>query len=168
MHKEAMDFLTETISALGDLTDKCVFEIGSYDVNGTARVLFPASTVYVGIDRLAGPGVDWHVDARRFDGRGDFDIAIITETLEHDAEPQEIIDCAARALRPGGLLIITAAGPGREPHGDHGGPVTDWMYFGAIIPVALKKMLEKRWYKVGITENKEHCDIYATARRVHE
>lgn len=165
MHAEAMDFLTKTIGALEDLASKRVLEIGSYDVNGSARALFPAGTDYVGIDRVAGPGVDWQVDARWFDGDGKFDVAITTETLEHDVEPQTIIDCAGVALRSGGLLIITAAGLGREPHGDHGGPVTGDMYFGVIEPNALKEMLSLGWYDVTITEHKEHCDVYATAKK---
>lgn len=166
MHTEAMEFLTETIEALGGLADKRVLEIGSYDVNGSARVLFPDGTLYVGIDRIAGPGVDWQVDARWFDGWGMFDIAIVTETLEHDAEPQEIMDCAWQALGPGGLLIITTAGPGREPHGDHGGPVKGGMHFDVITPVALKNLLRLGWVEIKITEHKEHHDVYATARRV--
>ena len=168
MHAEAMEFLTETIEALDDLADKAVLEIGSYDVNGSARVLFPDDTFYVGIDRLAGPGVDWQVDARWFYGRSEFDIAITTETLEHAAEPQEIVDCAGRALRPGGLLIITTAGPGREPHGDHGGPVMEGMHFGVTGPEALKKLLRMGWCEVKITEHEEHHDIYATARGAAE
>ena len=168
MHAEAMAFLTETIEALDSLPGKCVLEIGSYDVNGSARVLFPPDTDYVGIDRLAGPGVNWQIDARWFDGHGGFDIVITTETLEHEANPQKIIDCAWRSLRPGGLLIITTAGPGREPHGDHGGPVTEGMCFGIMEPEALKEMLRPGWCEVKITEHEEHCDVYATARRVAE
>lgn len=167
MHAEAMEFLTETIEALGDLASRRVLEIGSYDVNGSARVLFPVGIEYVGIDRIAGPGVDWQVDAWYFDGHGEFDIAITTETLEHTANPQEIIDCAWQALRPGGLLIITAAGSGRKPHGDHGGPVLAGMCFTELSPAAMKQLLAD-WFDVSIEENKKMRDIYATARRARE
>lgn len=165
MHTEAMTFLIKIMWATEDLSGKRVLEIGSLDINGSARTLFPPGAEYVGIDRRPGPGVDWQVDARWFDGCAEFDIVITTETLEHDAEPQKIIDCAARAVKDGGLLIITAAGPGRQLHGDDGGPVAGGMFFGVIKPAVLKKMLAADWYNVKITGHKGHCDIYATAKR---
>ena len=163
MHAEAMAFLQKTLKRY-KLDGKRVLEIGSYDVNGTARVLFPAEAEYVGIDRRPGRGVDWVVDARYFDGRGEFDIVITTETLEHDPEPQEIIDCAERALKTGGLLVITCATTGRKPHGNNGGPVLEGEHFGAVSPSELEEMLSG-WERVKIEHNPEMCDVYATARK---
>lgn len=161
MHPEAYGFV-ESVSRNLVKPGLRVLEIGSLDVNGSARALFSEADRYYGIDRENGRGVDQVIDAREYDGMGKFDVVITTETLEHDSEPEKIIECAARALKPGGLLIITAAGPDRTPHNTDGTPWDGAQHYKNIEPDLLKKWLAD-WDHVNIVENPVARDIYATA-----
>lgn len=94
-----------------------VLEIGSVNINGTVRGLFPGAD-YTGIDIVAGEGVDVVADGATYtppDGEF-FDLIISTEVLEHAENAPLILANAYRLLRPGGVLILTAAGEGRRPH----------------------------------------------------
>lgn len=162
MHKEAYQWIKEQ-AALIAWPGQHVLEIGSYNVNGSVRALFP-ETQYVGIDRRPGRDVDIVCDARDVDYEGSYDIVVSTEVLEHEVEPEAIIACAWRALRPGGVLLLTIASPERAPHGCDGGPVGTEHYAG-IAPRALHKMLHD-WDGVVIEHYRERGDVYARATRV--
>lgn len=168
MHTEALTFVAKVVGPL-DLSTKRVLDIGSYDVNGSPRVLFAASPAYVGIDRRDGAGVDVVSEAKDYqpDDGETFDIAVSCETLEHADTPADVIDCAWRSLKVGGLLILTAAGPDREPHGVDGMPLH---LQGGPYTVIDKKLLGKLladWQDVSIEYGASHGgekgDIYATA-----
>lgn len=123
MHTEARHF----VKAVAPLVRGSVCEIGSCNVNGSVRYLFPPS--YVGVDVRSGPGVDIVCDGAAWDGDGQlFDCVVCCEVLEHASEPAALCANILRLLRPGGVAIITAAGEGREPHGVDGGEVNDEPY----------------------------------------
>ena len=120
MHPEARRFISDQVT----LRYRCVaglrvLEIGSRDVNGSIRNLFPG-TEYVGIDCVAGKAVDEVIDAKDYTAPEPFDVAITMEAMEHCPAPGVIIDCAARNLKPGGILMATLAAPDRVPHGIDG------------------------------------------------
>lgn len=117
-----------------------VIEIGSRNVNGGVRHLFPNATRYVGVDAMGGPGVDIVADASTLCLDEMFDVAVSTEVMEHTPLWPEIVENMARHLVPGGRLILTMAGPGREPHGIGGGGVGD-EYYGNVCPNALLTVL---------------------------
>lgn len=108
-----------------------VVEFGSRDINGGVRHLFAGS--YLGIDIEAGPGVDVVADAARLDLGGGYDVVVCCEVLEHTPAWREIVASAGRALRAGGVLILTCAGPGRAPHGAEGGPVGGEYYANVTV-----------------------------------
>jgi O-antigen biosynthesis protein len=98
---------------------KRVLEVGSRDVNGTARGVFAREGVeYVGVDLQAGIGVDVVGDACKIMdwwllspfGFSLFDLAICAETLEHCADPLGIVKRMRLLLNPGGFLILTSPG----------------------------------------------------------
>lgn len=166
MHAEAWNFLHAVLTE--DITRGVrVLEIGSYNVNGTARMFCDHAAEYVGIDRRNGPGVD-HVDAKdAYDGKAGFDIVISTETLEHASDPAAVIATAKRAIKPGGLLVITAAGPGRKPHSADGGPYEpESEPYQGIKKTDLESWLSD-WERVNVQYARSHDhpngDIYATA-----
>lgn len=161
MHTEALDFVREALERDPLPDNAAVLEIGSYNVNGSVRPLLEDAT-HVGLDIRQGPGVDIVADCANFDGAQMFDAVISTETLEHMARPETAIRCAYQALKPGGLLIVTAAAPEREPHGNDGGPVGS-EHYKAITPAALEQMLDG-WVGVRISHHPERGDVYATAR----
>lgn len=123
-----------------------VLEIGSRNINGTVRDLFPGD--YTGLDISEGPGVDVVADVTEWTTRKRFDVVVCCEVLEHTDAP--IIDAAHRLLRKGGTLILTAAGPGREPHSAvDGGPLRPGEWYANIDPDELRVALSG-WSEVTV------------------
>jgi len=93
-----------------------VLDVGSRDVNGNNRHLFYRPR-YTGIDIVAGKNVDIIGHIHSFHPYREYDVIICTEMLEHDRYFYASLDRMIDLLVSNGLLIITAAGIGREPHG---------------------------------------------------
>jgi SAM-dependent methyltransferase len=165
MHPEAYAFIAAQAAAL-PLEAAAVLEIGSYDVNGSVRGLFAAAPIYVGMDVRPGPGVD--LVSAGADAPGDaFGVVVSTECIEHDPAPAATIGHAARALRPGGVLLLTCAGPGRAPHGmdgRHGLPAGE--YYANVAPDDLRAWLAAAGLTVTTLEHyPARGDVYAVARK---
>lgn len=96
-----------------------VLELGSRDINGTPRHLFPQPALYVGIDCHGGPGVDVvgvvH-EVLPLLPPGEVDVVVSTEMLEHDPFWRETLRAAVGRLRPGGLFALTCAARRRAAH----------------------------------------------------
>lgn len=115
MHTEAFDY----VARFADRSRCRVIELGSRDVNGTPRRLFPKAT-YTGVDCVAGRGVDVVDDAATTPLFGDeADYVICAEVFEHTPDWRQIVANAYRILRSGGRAVFTCAGPGRAPHPCH-------------------------------------------------
>ena len=162
VHKEAHDWVRSAISHLS------ICDLGGADVNGTVRDLFPGWS-YTSVDRRPGPGVDivadaatWSADGRRFDA------VVCCEVLEHAENWRAILANAARLLKPGGLLILTMAGPGREPHtcDGHPMPTPPTEYYGNIDPRELSTVLKDLGFAVVLVDQ-HGADVRATAKRPH-
>lgn len=95
-----------------------VLEAGSLDINGSLRHLFPIASEYVGVDWREGKGVDVVSLMHEYKGRPDgyFDFVISTEMLEHDPYWEKSLNRMMDLLAPGGTMIVTCAGPGRNQH----------------------------------------------------
>lgn len=163
MHAEAFQFLQSATEGL-DFTGALVLEIGSRNVNGTPRPLFEGCALYLGIDPRSGSGVDHVVRAEGYDGHFNFDYVVTAETMEH-ADPREIIECAWRALKPGGLLILTAATEGRGEHSNDGVlGMFEGEYYGNVSREQLGQLLGE-WDVVRLEVHEGHHDVYAVARK---
>lgn len=92
-----------------------VIEIGSRDINGSIRDLFP-NAQWIGLDRIPGPRVDVVVDAVEYTPPDPVDMVICCEVLEHAENWEQVLRRGASWLKPGGWMIVTCAGFGREPH----------------------------------------------------
>ena len=134
---------------LGDLGPRArtaglsVLELGSYNVNGDVRGLFGPVARYVGVDWRGGPGVD-HVGLfHELTWVDAFDFLISVNTFEHDPYWELSIDAGIRALKPGGELILIAAGPGYPAHEVHCAPPgpPSGEYYGNIDPLAFAERI---------------------------
>jgi SAM-dependent methyltransferase len=121
MHESVLSF-GQRVLGTADILGKRVVEVGSMNINGSLRAhvesLNPSR--YVGVDFLAGDGVDVVCDAgdlvAHF-GPSSFDVVISTEMLEHAEDWRAAIVGMKRVLAPNGLLLLTARGPGFHLHG---------------------------------------------------
>jgi SAM-dependent methyltransferase len=119
MHEAVLDWIAQFRTD----EDLSVLDIGGRDLNGSPRSLFPNASPYHVLDLRPGPNVDIVADAATwtpvFDfpaGEAGYDLVICTEVFEHTPGWALIIATAGQALRPGGWLLFTCAGPGRPAH----------------------------------------------------
>jgi hypothetical protein len=145
MHRQVEAFLTDPAQACW-FDEAAVVEVGSYNVNGSARTLVGTTARHwLGIDRLPGPGVDLVGDAA--DVLHAFglaaDVVVSTEALEHDPTWGRTVRAMCRAVRRAGTLVVTCAGPGRAPHAaDGSGGPRPGEYYGNVDPEQLRAVLE--------------------------
>ena len=95
-----------------------MLEIGGQDMNGSVRELFAPARLPV-CGHRARPGVDVVADAatwRPLDPDRRFAVVVCCEVLEHTPVWRDILRTAHDVLEPGGLFIVTCAGPGRPVH----------------------------------------------------
>lgn len=118
MHPEVINFVRgvkKTYPAF--FANTKVLEVGSRNVNGTIRDEFTRCD-YMGIDLVEGPGVDRVCHAGDMDGEDKtFDVVVSTEAMEHDGDWPRSLWRMFLCLKPGGLFLLTCAGPARAEHG---------------------------------------------------
>ncbi len=117
MHDAARQWVQSWLIALP--TRRRIVDFGGRDVNGTMRVQVP-HVPYWSIDLLEGDGVDEVADAETWQPPAEWqqkpDTVLCLEVLEHATNGAAIVRNAHSILAPWGVLLVTAAGPGREPH----------------------------------------------------
>jgi SAM-dependent methyltransferase len=121
MHGSVMAYLRRILTP-AEVQGKDVLEVGSYNVNGSPRdVIVPMKpNSYLGVDQGAGPGVDQIVNASDIAktlGSDRFDLVISTEMLEHAENWKGAVKAMKTVVKPHGLLVLTARGPGMPYHG---------------------------------------------------
>lgn len=160
MHPGAFEFVgryatTDAIS---------VIEVGSRDLNGSIRCHFPAAT-WTGLDLHSGPSVDLVMDALDYTPADLVDLVIIAEVFEHCPYWGEVLHHVANWLKPSGRIIITAAGPGRDPHSAiHGGPLHPDEHYGNVSQTELIEELRFAGLTdIEVSGNEYWKDTYAIA-----
>lgn len=122
MHPEMMKFCLDVkIQSPQHFEDVFVLDCGSLDVNGNNKYLFPdlrdGVSFYHGIDIAAGWNVDEVCKIHEYEpGQNVIDTILCVEVFEHDEHFLKSTAHMVDILRPGGLLLITCAGPKRNPH----------------------------------------------------
>jgi hypothetical protein len=142
-----------------------VIEIGSRDINGTIRSHFPAAS-WIGLDRIAGPGVDVVGNALDYIPPHLVSHVICCEVFEHFGEWQYLLDVAYRWLIPSGRIIVTCAGIGRSVHSAIDGG--DTLHFGEWYQnISERRMTEGLMFSgfrdIDVSGNEYWKDTYATA-----
>lgn len=160
MHAEAMGWLVRHSRGLGRVG--LLVDVGGRNINGSVRPLFDAEKI-VGVDLYPGPEVDVVCDVRDWVPDELADVVVCAEVLEHAPDAAGVVKACRRLLKPGGLLLLTAAGTGRAPHsGVDGGPVREGEHYGNVNPLALARWLSC-FSQHEITYDARHGDVYAEA-----
>lgn len=123
-----------------------VLECGGRNINGGVRHLFQIVS-WTSVDLVAGPDVDVVDDFCDYQG-ATVDVVVCCEVAEHTRDWPTILWNAAQHLTDGGLLIFTAAGPGRAAHsaGD-GGPLQPGEHYENVDPARLADVLRPLFSK---------------------
>ena len=131
MHYTAMDncrlFFDTYAIDFNELKSPRVLEIGSQDVNGSIRACAPESFEYVGVDFVAGKGVDVILDDPYhlpFED-GSFDIVLSNSCFEHSEMFWLLFDEIMRVLKPSGLFYLNVPSNGYF----HRYPVDCWRFY---------------------------------------
>lgn len=162
MHVQAEAFIKKAIADRGPFTGHVV-ELGSRDVNGGVRNLFPDAKSYLGIDIDPGPDIDLVIDAADWVPDKKYCCVVSTETFEHTPRWPEILLVAATAITPDGVVLITCATSPRRPHSaqidEH--PPKRGEYYGNVSPADFLQAARKAGLKPDISVDHAHGDLYA-------
>jgi SAM-dependent methyltransferase len=141
-HKAQREFFERVKAKFPEFfTGKKVLDCGSLDINGNLKDLFIGGE-YCGVDIHEGPNVDIVSKVHDLPFDNELDVIVSAEMLEHDEHWKESLQHMYKMLKPGGLLIISAAGKGRPEHGtkglnwgtspDYYGNITEKHFFEAL------------------------------------
>jgi SAM-dependent methyltransferase len=167
MHVEAMSYL---IKHAATLKPEIVYDLGGRNVNGSPRDLFPSATTYLAVDLYPGLGVDVVADARTWTPEIPADLVVCAETLEHTDDAPGLLTAAARWLRPGGTILVTAAAPPRRPHSAIDGcELRAGEPYANVVPEDLERWLAAEFTDVEVEYHFQRSghqgDVYARATK---
>lgn len=133
MHDAALAFIRQEAAYLRP--EVRVFEMGSRNINGSARCAFPHARAYYGIDLAPGPDVDAIGNALDHDPPFVPDVVVCCEVLEHTPDAAHLCRRAFDLLAEGGTFLASMAGPSRAPHSaTDGGPLRPGEFYRNGIP----------------------------------
>lgn len=141
MHLQAMDWVARH-TPQGALT---ILDVGGRDINGHPGHLFDPQCTWEVVDLVDGPRVTHVGDILDYGTVDFFDVALCLEVAEHTAEWPEIVRHVSHLVNPfDGLVIFTAAGPGRAPHSAvDGGVLRSGEHYENVDPVELDQVLSR-------------------------
>lgn len=167
MHDGAYRFVESVAGTLP--TPGRVLEIGSKNINGSVRPLFPARH-YVGLDIVGGPDVDVVGDGGLWRGDAPYDVVVCCEVLEHADNAGAIVRNALDQVAVGGSFVMTCAGEGRPAHSAvDGGPLRDGEYYANVTAAQFEEWVDDSGIAVSyvaLTEYARPGDLYAHVRRI--
>lgn len=179
MHDAAMNWLKQVAQQQRSYLSGPTLEVGSININGSARLVFHHYTPYTGVDIVPGPCVDEVVDIRDYSAAkaaelSIYNLIISTEVLEH-TPPDLLLDAMLNFANPAGCtFVITCAGPKRRPHSADGAPeVKHGEYYANVDPLQLYRWLDSiedngwflEWEHIQTSE--DETDLYAAFRLVN-
>lgn len=166
MHAAARGFIARIVPQIPPRQK--VLEVGSRNINGSVRDLIERpDNEYLGIDLSPGPGVNLVADAMTFNGAQQYDTVVCCEVLEHVADQSAFVAKLAQFLRPTGVLLLTAAGRGREPHSavDGGKPRPGEPYANVEADDLRTWVADAGLMVLVLSENDRDKDVYLMAQR---
>jgi hypothetical protein len=165
MHAAAYRFVERVAPDCGQAGT--ALEIGSRNINGTVRTLFPDFN-YLGIDVVHGEDVDVVADGATYTPPHPVNLVLCCEVLEHTPEAQAIVAHALDLLPPGGHLVVTCAAPDRAPHSAiDGGQVRPGEYYRNVTRDELETwVIAHGGQPVIVVHDQALGDLYCWARKV--
>lgn len=159
MHGAAFAYVVENApNPPGDVLD-----VGGRDINGSLRYELGDATSWTVVDLVEAPDVDIVGDVRELGLVDVADVVLCIEVLEHSDSWAEILEACATACRPGGQIIVTAAGPARSPHSAiDGGELRKGEHYANIDPADLAAAIEKLPAVDGYELDELGADVRAT------
>ncbi|MBM3693822.1 MAG: class I SAM-dependent methyltransferase [Actinobacteria bacterium] len=116
-HPAQLAFFADVVARFPDRFAGHVLDVGSHDVNGGPHTLIDPAR-YVGVDLAPGRNVDVVADGAMLAfPSGCVDVVMSSECFEHAPAWETIVAEMIRTLRPGGLIVSSAAATGRREHG---------------------------------------------------
>lgn len=147
MHPDAYSFCASIVEKTDPFRDTPLWalDVGGANVNGTARELWPRAN-WVVLDKEIGDDVDIVADITTDEGMTDFDkdmiklfdrdpvllpnerfdLVLCTEVLEHEKHWVGVVDFCVEMMGNNGHLVLTCAGPNRQPHRPDGTHLPPW------------------------------------------
>lgn len=167
MHLEALQWIASQLDPLP--SGLRVFEIGSRNVNGSARQAARAGQVaqWWGCDLSPGPGVDYVGPGEDAAPPWPADVVVCCEVLEHTPLTGPILANATQRLRPGGLVLVTCATEPRRPHSAvDGGPLRHGEYYHNVSPDELRAAMTAAGLEVvDALAYLDRGDLYMSGRK---
>jgi hypothetical protein len=149
MHAAAMEWVARCAAPLTEPV--VILDVGGRDINGHPGALFHPHSFWEVIDLIEGPRVTWVGDVLDYGSVDPFDVALHLEVAEHTAEWPEHVAHIAHMLKPDGVFIFTAAGPGRAPHSAlDGGPLQPGEHYQNIDPETLAQVLDRSFFSYSL------------------
>jgi len=167
MHIEALTFIqTAAYRFHRPQSRPRVLEIGSLDVNGGLRHLYPKAH-WVGLDFMPGPGVDIVADAAYWTIDHEYDLVLCAEVLEHAPHWRGVLDTAIAA---GPLVILTCATDPRAQHGAYDpdgtyGSLDGEHYANIAVDEFAAALSAYRLDRFELTVDRMRGDLYAVIQR---
>lgn len=161
MHDTALDFGRRFFQAYaGDARNRVIVDIGAQDITGSLRSVAPAGNEYVGVDFVAGKGVDVVItDPYKlpFDNES-VDICVCSSCFEHAEFFWLVYLEILRILKPSGLFYLNV--PSNGPI--HRYPVDCWRFYPDS-GVALANWGRRNGYRSTLLESfvgKQESDVW--------
>lgn len=144
-----------------------VLDIGARYINGSVSEALPPLAVYIGLDIEPGVGVDVVADASQKLPLDELDVVTCSSVFEHTPKGPDICREAYKALKVGGLFVVTTVDERWPTHSAvDGGTLRPGEYYGAVSSQDLIKWLEAAGF-VHIHGTVTHRgDLFFTARRM--
>lgn len=164
MHKQAMDWIAQHASD----EEVDILDLGGRNVNGSPAYLWPHAISYTVLDIVDGPEVDIVADAGTWEPpENSWDVVLCAELFEHTVNWPDICRTAYKALCPGGMLIVTTAGPGRPLHSANGLMVLPPGEYYANVPgFELRRVLTETGFRDIVIDTKpDPSDTRAVATK---
>ena len=117
-HQEQIDYIDSLKNKFQDFfKNKKVLEVGSFNINGTARTFFDDCD-YTGLDLEEGTDVDIVCEAQEYDAPDEsYEVVFSANCFEHNPYWKETFLNMIRLCKSEGLVFFTCASDGHPEHG---------------------------------------------------